>query len=123
MHKIHSKEFTLDDFSIDDFQFDDDYNEISLEDMFINVVADCEQLRQKFLETGDKRYWKGLIELLPTSYNQKRTIMLNYEVLVNIYKWRRNHKLDEWHTFCNWIEGLPCADLIIGGMDNEKESM
>ena len=118
MHKIHSKPIELSDFSIDDFQFDDDYNEISLEDMFINVVADCEQLRQKFIETGDKRYWKGLIELLPMGYNQKRTVMLNYEVLVNIYKWRRNHKLDEWHTFCDWIESLPYADLITGGESN-----
>lgn len=120
MHKIQSKPIELGDFSIDDFQIDDDYNEISLEDMFINVVADCEQLRQKFLETGDKRYWKGLIELLPTSYNQKRTVMLNYEVLVNIYHSRKNHKLDEWHTFCDWIKELPYSDLINGEADNEN---
>ena len=115
MHKIHSKPIELSDFSIDNFQmeyFDDD---IELKDMFINVVYDCEELRKKFIETGDKRCWKGLIELLPMGYNQKRTVMLNYEVLVNIYKWRCNHKLDEWHTFCNWIEGLPYADLIVGG--------
>lgn len=112
MHKIHSKEFTLDDFSIDDFYMDD--CGLDLKDMFINAVADCEMLRKKFLETGNKQYWKGLIQLLPTSYNQKRTIMLNYEVLVNIYHSRKNHKLDEWHTFCDWIRGLPYSELIVG---------
>ena len=123
MHKIHSKPIELCDFSIDNFEmkyFDDNFE---FNDMFVNVVYDCEELRKKFLETGDKKYWKGLIELLPMGYNQKRTVMLNYEVLVNIYKWRRNHKLDEWHTFCNWIECLPYADLIIGGVNDEKESV
>lgn len=107
MHKITSKSIELSDFSIDDFNIDDDYNEIALEDMFINVVADCEFLRQKYLETKDRRYWKGLIQLLPTAYNQKRTIQLNYQVLKNMYFSRRNHKLDEWHDFCEWCEKLP----------------
>lgn len=70
--------------------------------------------RDRFLESKDKKYWWQLIQLLPSSYNQRRTIMLNYEVLANIYKSRRNHKLDEWHTFCDWIETLPYSELITG---------
>lgn len=66
------------------------------------------------IETKDKKYWWQMIQLLPSSYNQRRTVMLNYEVLANIYKSRRNHKLDEWHTFCDWIEGLPYSALITG---------
>ena len=112
MHKIHSKEFTLDDFSIDDFPFDDDYNEISLSDCFENVVADCEMYRKKYLETGDKRYWRGLIQLLPSSYNQRATVQLNYAVLRNMYHSRKAHKLDEWVDFCKWIETLPYSELI-----------
>lgn len=115
MHKITSKPIELSDFSIDDFNIDDDYNEIALSDMFINVVADCEDLRKKYLETKDKRYWKGLIQLLPSSYNQRRTVMLNYEVLANMYHSRKNHKLDEWHTFCEWVEKLPYSEIITGG--------
>ena len=132
MHKIHSKPIELDDFSIDDFHLDE--CGLDLRDMFINVVADCEHLRNAFLTASAnakkedcfteaerkhfsrqaKRYWKGLIQLLPTSYNQKRTIMLNYEVLVNIYHSRKNHKLDEWHRVCEWIESLPYSWLITG---------
>lgn len=115
MHKIHEKEFTLDDFSIDDFSFDDDYNEISLSDCFENVVADCEMLRKRFVETGDKKYWRGLIQLLPESYNQRATVQLNYAVLRNMYHSRKNHKLDCWRTFCNWIESLPYSELITWG--------
>ena len=117
MHKIHSKPIELTDFSIDDFNIDDDHIEIALKDMFINVVADCEVLRQKYLATKDKRYWKGLIQLLPSSYNQKRTVMLNYEVLRNMYHARKNHKLDEWRDFCKWIEGLPYSELITGDVN------
>ena len=114
MHKIHSKPIELSDFSIDDFNIDDDYNEISLEDMFCNVVADCESLRRKYLETNEKKYWRGLIQLLPESYNQKRTVTLNYETLRNIYGSRRNHKLDEWRVgFMNWIDSLPYAEELI----------
>lgn len=80
-------------------------------DIFVNGVT----TQYYVIEKAQKSFWWQMIQLLPTSYNQKRTVMLNYEVLVNIYKWRRNHKLDEWHTFCDWIEGLPYADLIIGG--------
>ena len=76
----------------------------------------CEQLRTLFVETKDERYWRALIQLLPESYNQKRTIMLNYEVLANIYRSRRGHKLEEWRYFCKWIESLPYSDIIkIGG--------
>ena len=73
--------------------------------------------RKKYLETKDKKYWWQLIQLLPSSYNQRRTIMLNYEVLANIYKSRRNHKLDEWRTFCEWIENLPHSELITGEIE------
>lgn len=110
MHKITSKPIELSDFSINDFHLDDD--ELALKDMFINVVADCEFLRKTYLKTKDKRYWKGLIQLLPTSYNQKRTVLLNYEVLRNMYHSRKAHKLDEWREFCKWIETLPYHELI-----------
>ena len=73
--------------------------------------------RYAYLETGDKKYWWTMIQMLPSSYNQKRTVMLNYEVLANIYKFRRNHKLDEWHVLCDWVESLPYSELIVG----EKE--
>lgn len=115
MHKIHEKEFTLDDFSIDDFYFEDDECGMHLSDMFKNVVADCEFLRKKFVETGDKKYWRGLIQLLPESYNQRATVQLNYTVLRNMYHSRKNHKLDCWRTFCEWIETLPYAEELICG--------
>lgn len=112
MHKIHSKPIELSDFSIDDFYIED--NGIDLRDCFINVVADCESLRRKYLETKDKKYWRGLIQLLPESYNQKRTVTLNYETLHNIYGSRRNHKLDEWSIgFMEWIDSLPYAEELI----------
>ena len=113
MHKIHEKEFTLDDFSFEDFEVED--GEIFLSDCFTNVVADCEMLRKKFVETGDKKYWRGLIQLLPESYNQRATVQLNYAVLRNMYHSRKNHKLDCWRTFCNWIESLPYSELITWG--------
>ena len=113
MHKIHEKEFTLDDFSIDDFEFDDDYCGISLSDCFENIISDCEMCRKKYIETGDKRYWRGLIQLLPESYNQRATVQLNYAVLRNMYHSRNNHKLDEWREFCAWIESLPYAKELI----------
>lgn len=78
------------------------------------TIACLNVCRKKYLETKDKKYWWQMIQLLPSSYNQRRTVMLNYEVLANIYKSRRNHKLDEWHTFCDWIEGLPYSALITG---------
>ena len=113
MHKIHEKEFSLDDFSIDDFYYEDDKVGMHLSDMFKNVVADCGFLRKKFVETGDKKYWRGLIQLLPESYNQRATVQLNYAVLRNMYHSRKNHKLDCWRTFCEWIETLPYAKELI----------
>ena len=107
MHKIADKEFTLDDFSH--------------EQMHDAFRADLRRLvellniaRNKFLETGDKRFWWDMIQLLPSSYNQRRTVLLNYAVLKNIYHARKDHKLDEWHTFCDWIETLPYSELITG---------
>lgn len=111
MHKIHSKPIELSDFSIDDFYIEDEG--INLEDYFINVIADCESLRRKYLDTKDIKYWRGLIQLLPDSYNQRRTVQLNYQVLKNMYHARKNHKLTEWHDFCDWIEGLPYAKELI----------
>ena len=111
MHKIHSKPIELSDFSIDDFYIEDEG--IDLEDYFINVIADCESLRLKYLETKDKKYWRGLIQLLPSSYNQKRTVQFNYQVLKNMYHARKNHKLDEWHEFCEWVKTLPYAKELV----------
>lgn len=116
MHKIAAKEFTLDDFSHEHLgyscctenEFDNPMN--TLEQVII-VLNGC---RDKYIATNNKFWWWQLIQLLPSSYNQRRTIMLNYEVLANIYKSRRNHKLDEWHTFCDWIETLPYSELITG---------
>ena len=111
MHKIHMKEFKLDDFS----------TEHLIEGSLIGFEAFIDHLnvcREAYLQTKDKKYWWQMIQLLPSSYNQKRTVMLNYEVLANIYKSRRNHKLDEWRIFCNWIETLPYSELITG--DNER---
>ena len=114
MHKIHAKEFDVNDFSHEHVEelTGDDYN--MSYDFLLRTVDILNYYRKKFLETGDKVYWWQLIQLLPSSYNQKRTVMLNYEVLANIYKSRRNHKLDEWHTFCDWIKTLPYSELITG---------
>ena len=114
MHKIHAKEFDVNDFSHEHVEelTGDDYN--MSYDFLLRTVDILNYYRKKFLETGDKVYWWQLIQLLPSSYNQKRTVMLNYEVLANIYKSRRNHKLDEWHTFCDWIKMLPYSELITG---------
>ena len=119
MHKIHAKEFTLEDFScehlIDHYEdpsmnlnYSYKYPKAVMQDL-INILN---HYRHWYLETKNKEYWWQLIQLLPSSYNQRRTVMLNYEVLANIYKSRRNHKLDEWHVFCEWIENLPYAELI-----------
>lgn len=107
MHKIAVKEFTLEDFSTEHL------DNVSL-DTFEYIIAQLEYDRRLYLKTKDKEYWWQMIQLLPSSYNQRRTVMLNYEVLANIYKSRRNHKLDEWHTFCDWVEGLPYSELITG---------
>ena len=107
MHKIHAKEFTLDDFSHEHLM-----NESIA--LLKDIVKDLNECRKWYLETKDKQYWWQLIQLLPSSYNQKRTVMLNYEVLANIYKSRKDHKLDEWHEFCDWIRELPYSELITG---------
>lgn len=129
MHKIAAKEFTFDDFSCEYILKSKDVNRpdnsccnwnwegceiIAPIDILEETINMLNKARKMFLETKDKKYWWQLIQLLPSSYNQRRTVMLNYEVLANIYKSRRNHKLDEWHTFCDWIEGLPYAELITG---------
>ena len=116
MHKIHAKEFTLDDFSHEHL-FDGEESGAGDDEFEYHLLMLIDVLnfaRKKFLITKDKKYWWQMIQLLPSSYNQRRTILLNYEVLANIYKSRKNHKLDEWHTFCEWIEGLPYAELITG---------
>lgn len=86
----------------------------SSEDILDFTIQALNYYRKKYIETKDKKYWWQLIQLLPSSYNQTRNSMLNYEVLANIYKSRQNHKLDEWRDFCNWIETLPYSDLITG---------
>lgn len=122
MHKIHDKEFTREDFSHEhlfDFMTGDvELLPIEILDYTINCLNLC---RERYLKTNDKEYWWQMIQLLPSSYNQRRTIMLNYEVLANIYKSRRNHKLDEWHTLCDWIKGLPYSELITGIFDEPEE--
>ena len=118
MHKIAEKEFTLDDFSTEHlldepFPVTDEYVETYL-DCMTDVIKALNCARRMFLETKDKKYWWQMIQLLPSSYNQKRTVMLNYEALANMYKSRKNHKLDEWRDFCKWIETLPYSELITG---------
>ena len=112
MHKIHSKKLTLDDFS---------HEHLLSGSMFqLHRTVDLlNEAREEYLETKNKIYWLQMIQLLPSSYNQKRTVMLNYEVLVGMYRDRKNHKLDEWHTFCDWIKSLPYSELIT--MESEGE--
>lgn len=116
MHKIADKEFTLEDFSHEHLLegSDVDWGDIVGKSVLEHVIFSLNVYRGLYLSTKDKKYWWQLIQLLPSSYNQRRTVMLNYEVLANIYKSRRNHKLDEWHTFCDWIESLPYSELIRG---------
>lgn len=147
MHKIAAKMFTPEDFScehlfdVDDMipcdQRDENsiYEDIALSavsvdgdtcyfspKMFIQMTCNIlNYYRDRFLETKDKRCWWQMIQLLPSSYNQRRTVMLNYEVLANMYKSRKNHKLDEWHTFCDWIMSLPYSELITGIFDESEE--
>ena len=127
MHKIQEKEFTMDDFShehilngmhsdvwINEDAFD---GPLCPEEVLYDVVCILNKCRDKYLETSDKRYWWQMIQLLPSSYNQTRNVMMNYEVLANIYKSRKDHKLDEWRNFCKWIETLPYSELITGGVE------
>ena len=112
MHKIHSKPFSMDDFSCDHMT---DGTKKFME----TVVAELENIRLRFKETKSKDDWYDMIQLLPSSYNQMRTCTMNYETLVNIYFARRNHKLQEWHTFCHWIESLPYAKELIIAQEEE----
>lgn len=105
MHKIHDKRFYLQDFSAEHLDADN-------EQFMLDMIVMLNRAREQFIATGDKRYWWQMIQLLPSSYNQRRTVMLNYEVLTSIYRDRRNHKLDEWHVFCSMIDILPCNELI-----------
>ena len=134
MHKIQEKEFTLEDFSTDKIidtgepGYENMYYDLTLilhydgekqyydpHDIFSEILIPALNLyRKRYLETKDKKYWWQMIQLLPSSYNQTRNIMMNYEVLANIYKSRKDHKLDEWREFCKWIESLPYSELIIG---------
>ena len=119
MHKIHAKEFELDDFShehiINSVSMGDQEIEVRISPMqaLLTTIECLNSYRELFLETKDKKYWWQLIQLLPSSYNQRRTWDLNYAVLRNIYHARRNHKIDEWHTLCDWIETLPYAKELI----------
>lgn len=115
MHKIAEKEFTLDDFShehLTDLLAPN--NATNPVNAMEHVIFCLNFYRDLYLTEKNKVYWWQMIQLLPSSYNQRRTVMLNYEVLANIYKSRRHHKLDEWHTLCDWIESLPYSELITG---------
>lgn len=114
MHKIQAKEFCRDDFSHDHM------SDVALA-CLDQTIACLEERRLRFLETKDKAYWYDMIQLLPSSFNQLRTVTMNYENLVNIYYARRFHKLDEWHTVCAWIETLPYAKEFILGIE-QKDS-
>lgn len=142
MHKIQEKEFTLEDFSTEhltefipgqklkgwtledndlillDDNSDHGYSSV---DILSIIIKTLNFNRKKILETKDKKYWWNMIQLLPSSYNQTRNVMLNYEVLANIYRQRKGHKLDEWREFCKWIESLPYSELIIGKEDSDNE--
>ena len=123
MHKIAAKEFTIEDFSCEHlidgygvcdictYEYDGPNNPKDVLNLMVDMLNEARQL---YLETKDKKYWWQMIQLLPSSYNQKRTVMLNYEVLANIYESRKDHKLDEWNAFCHWIDELPYSELITG---------
>jgi hypothetical protein len=120
MHKIHAKEFELSDFSTEHL-FDEDSLGVQVWslDTFRQILEALNTARDAFLGTNDKRYWWQMIQLLPSSYNQKRTIQLNYEVLANIYEYRKDHKLTEWRDLCKWIESLPYSEIITGEKNHE----
>ena len=121
MHKIHDKEFTLDDFSCEHLWGEREDRDVDEPIGILNIVIDALNFyRKEFLEYKEKDDWWPMIQLLPTSYNQKRTVLLNYEVLANIYKSRRHHKLDEWLDFCQWIKTLPYSEIITGE-ENEND--
>jgi len=114
MHKIQAKEFSRDDFSCDRLSED----ALAVLD---NMIAYLESERVKFNETKERSHWHNMIQLLPSSFNQMRTVSMNYEVLINIYYARRTHKLAEWHTLCEAIENMPYADKLILVKENNKQ--
>lgn len=120
MHKIAAKEFELDDFSHEHLRDDMDVDYV---DPLKYTIDALNAARLRYLETKDKKYWWQMIQLLPSSYNQKRTVTMNYEVLANIYKSRKNHKLDEWSKgFCEWIvDCLPYHQLITGEFNDNED--
>lgn len=129
MHKIHAKEFTLEDFSTEHLMRDEAFSfplgggwrGLDAVEILKATVEALNNARDRYLYFKDNKYWWQMIQLLPSSYNQKRTVMLNYEVLSNIYQYRRHHKLDEWHTLCDWIETLPHSELIFANLDPDEE--
>ena len=122
MHKIHEKEFTLEDFCCEHLMEDEAFafplgggwRGLDALEVLKCTIEALNNARKRYLYTKDKKYWWQMIQLLPSSYNQRRTVMLNYEVLANIYKSRKDHKLDEWHELCDWIKRLPYSELITG---------
>ena len=132
MHKIAEKEFTLEDFSCEHLinspliesepGMPELYN-MQAKHMLEIIIGVLNAARFNYLKTKDKKYWWQMIQLLPSSYNQTRNVMLNYEVLANIYKSRKNHKLDEWREFCKWIENLPYSELICGTSDSSYDDL
>lgn len=128
MHKIAAKEFTFDDFSHEKLinsmcmEIQEQHIRLSPIQTLATTIECLNAYRDLYLQTKDKKYWWQLIQLLPSSYNQRRTVMLNYEVLANMYKSRKNHKLDEWREFCLWIRTLPYSQLITGEFDIPEEN-
>lgn len=123
MHRIAARKFTVDDFSHEHLS---DFGEVEWGDrvpcsVLRTIIEALNQQRERYLKTKDKNAWWQLIQLLPSSYNQRRTVMLNYEVLANIYIQRKKHKLDEWRIFCDWIRALPYSEIIIG-RENETNT-
>ena len=116
MHKIHAKEFVLDDFSHEHLI---GFWETPLRE----TIEMLNKTREMFLESKDKELWYRMIQLLPSSYNQKRTVMLNYEVLSGIYIYRKNHKLEEWREFCQWIEQLPYSEIITCNAEEDANEL
>lgn len=112
MHKLASTPITIDCFEMDDFDNVTSVD-ISVKNVWFSLLVDLEELRQKYNETKNKRYWKELIRLLPESWLQTRTVTMNYENLLNMFRHRQNHKLTEWHRFCDWIKTLPYAEELL----------
>lgn len=113
MHKIHEKEFTFDDFSVEHLIDDSRPDRWSYKNLMKCIIDGLNDARKRYIKTKDKRFWWQMIQLLPSSYNQRATVQLNYEVLLNMYHSRKNHKLDEWRTFCEQIKKLPYLEEFI----------